>query len=356
MTNSEKLTNFLSVKNIDAKIIKISSTFPIEKFYLKLGPKAELSQLAKLSKEIGLLLMSVDAPIITPNYKLGLVTLVAMLGTHPIINFHENSNKAFQDCNKKIPIYLGNFKVVMPLVLDLQSLPHLLIGGTTGSGKSMMLHSIINSIIRNSVLKNIKLLLMDPKQVEFAPYKKQKCLDASIANTSEECSQMMASLILEMEKRFKVLGKYKCRDIIELREKKGAGKMPYKVLVIDELGSLVETCSKLFMSNLIQLSQKSRAVGIHIVVALQHPSAKVVPGNLKANFPCRIGCKVASAIHSRVLFDVNGAEKLLGKGDAIIDGNIFSMHRFQGALVDSEKIEKSKENGIMRGAWNAIFN
>jgi S-DNA-T family DNA segregation ATPase FtsK/SpoIIIE len=329
------LEAFFQRKGLSAKIVSTSGTFPLQRYHIELGGKTEMAHISRLSRDIGLQVKALNEPIILPDYQKGTIRLEVMLGEHPIVHYEELFDKRYLDwC--ELPMLLGARDVSQPIVLDLQKMPHLLIGGTTGSGKSMMLHAAINTLMTFQAEKNIEFVLFDPKQVEFNVYSDHKAV-TSISNSKQYIPTMQA-LIELMEERLQLLKKHKCRDIYELRKKKGSRKLAYVVVVIDELADLVQTCGKKFIDSLIQLAQKSRATGIHIIAATQHPSAKIVPGELKANFPYRIGCKVASMAHSRVLFDESGAERLVGKGDALIQGASMQMQRFRGALVDIDKV------------------
>ena len=341
MTDKEILESFFKTNKIKAEVVLAEDRFPLNRFFIKMGAETQISDISKYSREIGLALKALDAPIVQTLYKEGMLRLEVMLGEHPTISYSDLENQIpFNE--HALPCILGAKNIVEPLVIDLQKAPHILLGGTTGSGKSIMLHAMINSLMQKAALENnVKFALIDPKQVEFIGYKKYKNLFAPIANSPVEATSLLESLVLEMEARLANLKKHGARDISGLKPRLRK-KMPYIVLFIDELSDLFIS-NKKSKSLLIQLAQKSRAAGIHIVAATQHPSAKIIPGELKANFPYVIGCKVASAIHSRILFENGGAEKLLGNGDAILNGGNYDMQRFKGCYLSMEEIEKRQK-------------
>lgn len=350
MNKRNSLETFFSQRRLDIVISSVEDRYPLQRFHLELGNKVKLSDLMKLSKDIGLAIKSVSPPIIVPEYKTGTVKLEVMLDQHPVVDFHTILPKASLG-DHDLPLVLGVKNVSEPLVLDLQNAPHLLIGGTTGSGKSMLLHSAILTLLSLPKNQNIDLILMDPKHVEFSSY--TKVSNVKVLSDKMDYQKCLDGLLELMEDRLRHLKKKNCRDIRELRQEKGPKSMSYIVVVIDEMADIIATCGKSWLAKLIHLTQKSRAAGIHIVSATQHPSSKVVPGELKANFPVRIGCKVASIAHSRVLFDEAGAEKLLGHGDALISGGYYDMQRFKGTLVNIDLANQSIKNTLP--IWKRVF-
>jgi S-DNA-T family DNA segregation ATPase FtsK/SpoIIIE len=279
-----------------------------------------------MAEDIALAMKPIAPPVIRPAFTSGLVIVEMMFADHPVINF--DSIFANQT-NGNLPLVIGTTDITTPLVIDLTKMPHLIVAGTTGSGKSMLLHAMITSIIRTYADVGIKLALVDPKLVEFDRYSKHPALLYPVVNEAELAIDMLQDLKEEMNNRYRVFQKFKCRDISEYRAK--VKKIPYVVLVIDELADLMRV--KGFEKLLCELAQKSRAAGIHIIAATQHPSSKVLTGEIRANFPSKIACKVSTQVHSRVVLDRHGAENLLGKGDALLldeSGNTF---RFRGAYV-----------------------
>jgi S-DNA-T family DNA segregation ATPase FtsK/SpoIIIE len=262
------------------------------------------------------------------------------------------NNIAYGFDDKNIPLIIGPSHGGSSIICDLIEMPHLLIGGTTGSGKSVLLHSMLCGIIESK--KNIKLALIDPKRVEFPYYKDIKQLMYPVATNCEQALNIMYDLIEEMNERFEILQNSHTNLISEYNSI-SSKQMPYIVLVIDEFSDLAQTAKKEFQEKICRLAAMSRAAGIHIIMATQRPSVNVVTGLIKANFPARISFMVPSLIDSRVILDTNGAQKLLGKGDGIIHTNGFNMVRFQGAFITTNEIKRICKNN-KKTIWNKITN
>jgi S-DNA-T family DNA segregation ATPase FtsK/SpoIIIE len=257
------------------------------------------------------------------------------------------SSQEFLNSDAKLPLALGQCRNGEFLIADLAEMPHLLISGATGSGKSILLHTIINSLLLSN--SGVVLSLIDPKRVEFSYYADLLNLHIPIARNVESSIATLNMLIKEMERRFIRLEKYGVRDISGLK-----GKMPFIVVIIDELADLMMISKKEVQELICRLAQKSRACGIHLVVATQRPSVDVVTGVIKANFPARISCQVSASIDSRVVLDRNGAEALAGKGDAIIDCSEHKFKRFKGSFLTEHDIVTNVKK--KRNWWSRIWN
>lgn len=327
----ENFESFLTSRKLDIKLDSYEDLHPLHRFNVRLGPRASLPKLKRLSQELGLELGSLDEPIFTNQYTDGTVQIDVMKDSPKDIFFMAES-KEVHSKGYTLPVFLGRDSAGESIDLDLASGPHLLIGGTTGSGKSIMLHSIIASMLPSYKELGVRFAFIDPKRVEFEAYQGGQWNIHDVVHDPKDAQVLVDRLLREMENRFEYLNKKGVRSIADF--KNGSLPFPYIVLVIDELSDMMYSSGKKFQSSLIRLAQKSRAAGIHIIAATQHPSSKVIPGELKANFPIVVGCKVMSAIHSRVLFGSSGAERLLGRGDALISGGPFYMKRFKGAYID----------------------
>lgn len=338
MSMQTTVAELLLNHKVDFDSVKLEENHPMYSVYVNPKNNSSLRKAQRLAPILGMKLNSISEPIVKIDYEKGMLHFGLLMDNHPLVNYHEFVSE--QTLVGEIPCFLGTKDITKPIVLDLQTAPHVIIGGTTGSGKSMMLHCIINSLFAVAE-KGIDVSLIDPKYVEFVPYASCK-FTKSIANTKECSYRIISEHIEEMNRRLQLLNKKGLRDWKDYRKKGSAHKKPYKIIIIDELSDLILSSGKAFQDLLVHLLQKSRAAGIHVVAATQHPSSKVIPGELRANFPCVIGCKVASSTHSRVLFGCNGAEKLIGKGDAYINGLGFNMQRFQGALVDMNIVDKNQ--------------
>lgn len=340
MNYRERLNEVLEELKLKANIIACRTEGPFVVFDLALHSGGKFRQIERFSTEIALALRAVAEPLVYPVTSEGVVRMEVMIREQSTVLFEEVAPHA----DGILPLVLGKTKTGSPFVADLVKMPHVLVGGATGSGKSIMLHSIICG-----VLGKAQLALIDPKRVEFAPYKRIKGLYAPIAKTTDEAIALLRKLIAEMDKRFAKLEKWGCRDISLCNN-----KMPYIVVVIDELADLMAAAKKEVQDLLCQLAQKSRACGIHIIAATQRPSVDVVTGLIKANFPARIACRVISNADSRVILDRAGAEKLLGNGDAVIQSSEYDFQRFKGAYLSEEEIFKLTNNG--QNWWSRIWN
>ena len=247
---------------------------------------------------------------------------------------------------KPLEVVLGQDSVGSPLTLDLSTMPHLLVAGTTGSGKSVFLNSVICSLVSLNSPSSVKLRLVDPKQVEFDVYSDLPHLDGvPVANTLSEADAILDSAIEEMEIRlrsFKAAGVRSLESFNEARLLAGLSPLPYQVLIVDEFADLMlmdKKMSSVFESKVVRIAQKARAAGIHMIIATQKPIVRVVTGLIKGNLPSRISFKVPSSTDSRVILDSNGAEDLLGRGDMLISNKDFSMKRAQGVWIDDNDIQ-----------------
>jgi S-DNA-T family DNA segregation ATPase FtsK/SpoIIIE len=234
-----------------------------------------------------------------------------------------------------------------PIVADLASMPHLLIAGQTGAGKSVMMNTIITSLLYRNSPDDLKLILVDPKQVEMGVYNELPHLLTPVVNDPEKCISALKWAVAEMDRRLKTMAAVGKRNIDEYNSKAEGERMPYIVVVIDELADLMMMAARDVETLIVRLAQKSRAVGIHLVLATQRPSVDVITGLIKANMPARIAFAVASQIDSRTIIDQMGAEKLLGKGDMLLlTSEMPKPKRVQAAYIEHSEI--SKVNDFIR--------
>jgi len=323
----------------------------MSKYYLRLRPGAKVSKIENCATEIALGLRAYSKPIVRVITNKGLVGIELL--TKPIEKVDFDSVVCdLQFNNDELPLILGCTHDGNNLITDLAIMPHLLIAGTTGSGKSVLLHSILNGLIMSN--RNVKFALIDPKKVELTYYSGIKQLLYPVITDSDNALDVLVDLVVEMESRFRIMSKASVNTIIDYN-KSGKHQMPYIVVVIDEFSDLMHTAKKEFQRNLCLLAQKSRACGIHIIMATQRPSVDVVTGLIKANFPARISCRVSSLPDSRVVLGCSGAEKLLGRGDALIHSVGHDMVRFQGAFIQSDKIQQICEIN-KRSRFSRVIN
>jgi S-DNA-T family DNA segregation ATPase FtsK/SpoIIIE len=272
-----------------------------------------------------------------------------------------------------LPLYLGKDAGGDPIAADLGSMPHLLIAGTTGSGKSVCINSIILSLLLTRSPEQVKFILVDPKMVEMAAFENIQHLLCPIVNDMRKAEDILEWAATKMDERYELLkeagvrnirafNKLSAKDIYkrfgaddEEERKRIPTNLPYYVIIVDELADLMMTSGKEVESHIIRIAQKARAVGIHLVLATQRPSVNVVTGLIKSNMPCRISFRVASRQESRIVLDQNGAEVLLGQGDMLfLQPGTSNLVRAQGAYVEDDEIHKVVE--ALREAGQPEYN
>jgi S-DNA-T family DNA segregation ATPase FtsK/SpoIIIE len=341
-----KLTVFLDNSKIKAKVNSCRKEFSFLIFDIELEPGGTFAKVEKRTTEIALCLKALSEPIIYPITRDGFIRMEVMMEPQETVLFKDIINEAYT-CPDKLPLVLGKLCNGQTLISDLTKMPHLLIGGTTGSGKSVLLQSIINGLMLSS--QDCQIALIDPKRVEFSYYDSMNQLFAPIAKDIDSSLNLLESLIYEMELRFKKLERSGSRNIFEYKR-----DMPYIVVVIDELADLMMSSKKDVQNLICRLAQKSRACGIHLIAATQRPSVDVVTGIIKANFPARISCQVSSSIDSRTILNMMGAERLIGSGDAIIFSPDHKYKRFKGAFIDDSSIKRNVNK--QKVWWSGFIN
>lgn len=262
--------------------------------------------------------------------------------TKKIISFLDYTDSLNSINNEnEISILLGVNTDGSPYILNILKAPHLLIAGTTGSGKSNIMHACITSLIWKYTPTDLSIVLIDPKHVEFSFYEKIPHLKYKIAKKIEDIESILDLCINEMNKRYDLLSELKVKNLFELHSNYSQLKKenPYIVIFIDEYADLIIQKKDLELK-IITLAQKSRACGIHLILSTQRPSADIISGTLKANIPLRIACKVSSSVNSRIILGVNGAEKLLGYGDMLLLDQNSNIKRLHGVYVDIQNLEK----------------
>ncbi|MDE7092280.1 MAG: DNA translocase FtsK, partial [Muribaculaceae bacterium] len=265
------------------------------------------------------------------------------------------SSKDFQESKYELPIAMGTTISNKVYIADLAKMPHLLVAGATGQGKSVGLNTIIASLLYKKHPATLKFVLVDPKMVEFSLY---NCLEhhylaklpdeeSPVITESDKVVNTLNSLCVEMDNRYRLLMSAGCRNIVEYNNKfinreideaDGHRFLPYIVIIVDEYGDLLMTAGKDIETPIARIGQKARAVGMHMILATQRPSTKIVNGTIKANFPGRIAFKVASGVDSQTILDRPGANQLIGRGDMLIWAN-GSIERVQCAFIDTPEVE-----------------
>ncbi len=244
----------------------------------------------------------------------------------------------WQQANSPLEFVIGKDIAGQPVLADLAKLPHILVAGQTGSGKSVMINTILTSLLYRNSPADLKLILIDPKQVELKPYDDIPHLLAPVITQPEKCVSALKWTVAEMERRYKALSEVNRRNIIEYNKLKKEEGMPYIVVVIDELAELMMVAARDVESLIVRIAQKARAVGIHLVLATQRPSVDVITGLIKANVPARIAFTTVSQVDSRTIIDGIGAEKLLNRGDMLLKtSEMPKPKRVQGALISDDE-------------------
>ncbi len=308
--------------------------------------KVRVSQISALRRDLALALsaerLRIEAPvpgrpyvgIEVPNIKSSIVRL------RPILE-----NEAFYKIGSPLTIALGRDVSGQPVVADLARMPHLLIAGTTGSGKSICIAALTAGLVMNNTPQELRLVMIDPKMVELVRFNGLPHLFGKVETDLERILGVLRWVVAEMERRYKLLEQMRARHIEsynrKVQRRKGAEVLPHIVVMLDELADLMMSAPEQTEHTLVRLAQMARATGIHLVVATQRPSADVVTGLIKANFPARIAFAVASSVDSRVILDTTGAESLLGHGDMLfLPPEAPAPMRCQGVMISDAEVEK----------------
>lgn len=348
--DGEKLHNTLKEFNIEAKIIGIKKGPVVTMFELFPAPGVKLSKIVALQDNIALSLAASSVRIVAPIPGKAAVGIEVPNKHRSIVGFREIIEEDLADYQKMaIPVVLGKDILGKTQVFDLVKTPHLIIAGATGAGKSVCVNTMILSILFKRSPEQVKMILVDPKVVELKLYNDIPHLLTQVITEPKKAVQALQYCICEMERRYSMLDKMKVRDIASYNNKireQGLAmeKMPYIVVIIDEFADLMATTGKGLETIISRLCAKSRAAGIHLVLATQRPSIDVITGTIKANIPSRIAFMVASKMDSRIIIDQVGAEMLLGKGDMLYASAVDPYPvRIQGTYVSDEDAEKAVE-------------
>ena len=343
--HGEVLTATLQEFRISAKVTGISRGPAVTMYEILPAPGVKLSSIVNLADNIALQLAASRVRIVAPIPGKHAVGIEVPNRTRAIVGFRTLlKHKDFRSKSNRLPIALGQGISGECQIMDLAQTPHLLIAGATGSGKSVCVNSIICSLICARAPEQLRLLLIDPKIVELKFYNDIPHLMTPVITEPKRAFQALQYCLFEMERRYSLLDEVGVRDISSFNRKasqnKNGEKLPYIVIIIDELADLMATTGKELESTLARLAAMARAVGLHIVLATQRPSIDVITGLIKANIPSRIAFMVASKFDSRIIIDGVGAEKLLGRGDMLFASAWDPAPvRIQGAYLSDEEVE-----------------
>lgn len=343
--NAQKLETTLQSFGVQAKVLEISRGPTVTRYELEPGLGVKVSRVVNLTDDIALALAARDirmeAPvpgksvigIEVPNEEVALVSLREVL-----------QSKEFQQSHARLALVLGRDISGLPIVGDLQKMPHLLVAGATGSGKSVCINGMIASILMKHKPHEVKLMMIDPKMVELNSYNGIPHLLSPVVTDPRKAAFALKKVVQEMENRYQLMAERGTRDIERynaLVKSEGADPLPYIVVLVDELADLMMVAPGDVEDAICRIAQMARAAGIHLIVATQRPSVDVITGLIKANIPSRIAFAVSSMADSRTILDGGGAEKLLGRGDMLyMPVGAAKAVRVQGAFVSEDEIER----------------
>jgi S-DNA-T family DNA segregation ATPase FtsK/SpoIIIE len=307
--------------------------------------KVKVAKIAGLANDLALALAApsvrIEAPIPgttyvgveVPNQEGNIVGLKELM-----------ESDVFQQSKGRLRIALGEDVKGQPIISDMTRMPHLLIAGATGTGKSVCINSIINCLLLTNTPDNLRLLMVDPKMVELSVYNGIPHLLSPVVTEVDKAAGVLFWAVKEMERRYSLCSKVGARDLVRYNEylvKRGEKPLPYIVVVVDEMADLMMAAPEEVEKHICRLAQMARAIGIHLIIATQRPSVDVITGLIKANFPSRIAFAVTSQTDSRVILDVPGAERLLGRGDMLFMApDASKLERLQGTFLNDEEINR----------------
>ena len=347
-----RLVEALGHFGVEARIVGIVSGPHVSRYELRLAPGTKVKKVTELANDLAYALASTDIRILAPipgkqavgvevpNTRRRMVRLGDIYSSRP-------------DKTSPLVAWLGKGIDGNAVWTDLAKMPHVLVAGTTGSGKSGCVNAILSSILMQASPNDVRLVLVDPKQVELNHYEHVPHLLTPVVTSPRLAANVLANLIGEMESRYGIMGEARCRNLGELnraRARKGEPPLPHILCVIDELADLMMVAPAEVEDSIIRLAQKSRATGVHLVLATQRPSTDIITGTIKVNIPARIAFAVSSQTDSRVILDQGGAEALLGQGDMLFRGaGTSKLQRIQGAFVTEEEIARITRHWAKQG-------
>ena len=306
---------------VAAKVVKINRGPVITMFELEPSIGTKVNRITSLSDNISLAMKSANLRIIAPLPGKGTIGIEVPNAKSELVRLRDIlETEEYNEEESALKLALGKDITGAPIVIDLAAMPHLLIAGATGSGKTVCINCIISSMLLNSSPDELKMIMVDPKRVELMMFQGIPHLVSPIVTNPKKVAAALAWVIGEMERRYDIFAEKGVRNITSYKEKAGQDweNLPFIVIIIDELADLMVVAQQDIEGSIMRLAQLSRAAGIHMILATQRPSVNVITGVIKANFPARISFKVASKVDSRTVLDTNGAEKLLGRGDMLV--------------------------------------
>jgi S-DNA-T family DNA segregation ATPase FtsK/SpoIIIE len=331
---------------VEAKVIGTVAGPHITRYELRLAPGIKVGKVAQLKDDLAYALAATDIRILAPIPGKQAVGVEVPNAHRRIVRLGDVFQAPPKDWSP-LTVWLGKDVAGKAIGADLAKMPHILVAGTTGAGKSGAINAMLSSVLLRASPHEVRLVLVDPKQVELNHYESIPHLLTPVITSPRMAANALQNLVKEMEQRYGIMSLARTRSLVELnkaRDKRGEAPLPYILCVIDELADLMMVAPADVEDSIIRLAQKARAVGIHLVLATQSPRVDVITGMIKANVPSRIAFAVSSQTDSRVILDQNGAESLLGQGDMLFSPVGSSrLQRIQGAYIDEAQIAKLTE-------------
>jgi len=358
---TEKLQSILNDLKIKATIECHTTGSRVTQYETRLDVNVLLSKVERLTRDIALRLGVEQVRICPAPGKEGLIGIeIPNKHIQPVSIRKIIASTAFKNTESKITFGLGETVEGNIIIDDIAEMPHLLVAGATGTGKSVFLNTLITSILYKSTPEEVRFLMIDPKMVELASYDGLPHLLSPIITDTKKAIRALEWAVGEMDRRYSLMAALGVKNYNEYNVKSNE-KLPQIVIIIDELADLIMTCTNrendmtLIEKLIARLVQKSRAGGIHLVVATQRPDAKTITPSIKANLPSKIAFRVATGSNSKVIIDEMGAEKLLGKGDMLFQSSTSMPLRLQGAFISNDEIENIVKY-IVRNNNEAVYN
>ena len=349
-TNEELLENSTLIEkkledfDVEGKVTHVHPGPVVTMFEFEPAPGVKINRVVSLADDLALALkaQSVRVSPIAGKATLGLEVPNSQRETVSLRDILSSEN--FKKSNSRLTLGLGKDIFGKPIIADLLKMPHLLVAGATGSGKSVSINSMVISMLYKSTPSEVKMLMIDPKLLELSAYEEIPHLISPVITTPKEAVEALKKIVIEMERRYKVLAERAARNIENYNAQTGIEEqMSYIVIFIDELADLMFSVAAEVEDSIARLAQMGRAAGIHLILATQRPSVDVITGIIKANFPTRISFQVSSKVDSRTILDTHGAEQLLGKGDMLLMFPGTRIIRVHGALITAEEIKAVAE-------------
>jgi S-DNA-T family DNA segregation ATPase FtsK/SpoIIIE len=344
----KKLEDF----NVNGKVVAVSPGPVITTFEYEPAPGVKINKIVNLTDDLALALRATSIRIVAPIPGKAAIGIELPNTSRELVRFRGIvASSAFEKSKSKLTICLGRDIVGNPVVAELDKMPHLLIAGATGTGKSVALNAMICSLLYKSIPDEVKLIMIDPKRIELSSYDGIPHLITPVVTDIKKATNALFWAVREMERRYELLSEKKSRNLRQYNQKiekeknsdkdQTLEKLPYIVIVIDELADLMLAASRNVEVALTRLAQMARAAGIHLILATQRPSVDVLTGIIKANFPTRLTFQVSSKTDSRTIIDTNGAENLLGDGDMLfLPPGTAKLQRIHGAFISEEELSR----------------